>query len=346
MPWFNDLLSRVAGEQAEDLLFADGLNLHSEPVTAQAADTLIPNECYVELYIESLRIEKARTFATRFHGVVYSFVTISRQGESTPVIAAVTKPAKLADLDATSMGKVITVSHKMMGPIAWRGGDFAIELGLFSVKSGNLMTPIINFVTKVSDTAGVSFVGAAKPFLPLITEGMDLIAGQTADVRLEVGVDTVMQVNKPKFCAIVAAPRDALDTRTLSIDPMDRKLLSKGQPVQYGYCVFSIRGTDRKADYGDIPELHSSFAALREGIITGKQETTREALAVFRRTAFVSPDLIPSDAARLVESAEKMVSDALAPSSSERFAGQESGTTAPVSPPAELKDLPLYERES
>jgi hypothetical protein len=61
----------------------------------------------------------------------------------------------------------------------WRGGNLNVELGLFAVKSGNLLTPIVDFLSEISNAAGISFIGQAKPFLPLISKGMDLIAGQT-----------------------------------------------------------------------------------------------------------------------------------------------------------------------
>jgi hypothetical protein len=54
-----------------------------------------------------------------------------------------------------------------------------LELGLFSVKKGNLLSPLLNYVARVSDIGGVSFIGQIKPFLRLITEGMDAIAGRT-----------------------------------------------------------------------------------------------------------------------------------------------------------------------
>ena len=101
-----------------------------------------------------------------------------------------------------------------MGAVPWRGGDLGLELGLFSVKSGNILTPIVNFVSKVSEVAGISFVGAVKPFLPLITEGMDLIAGQPNDVKLEVGVDTNLALSHPMACAIIAAKQGSFDTES------------------------------------------------------------------------------------------------------------------------------------
>jgi hypothetical protein len=341
--WFRQLIKRAKKERSEDLLFVDGLKLDETqgPVAEPATLSIDPDESYIELYVESLRIEKARAFATRFHGVVYLFARLSRLGEDTLSVASVTKPANIAELDAGSLNKVITISRKMLGPVPWRGGELAIELGLFAVKSGNLLSPMVDFVAKISDTAGVGFLGAAKPFIPLITQGMDLIAGQASDAKLAVGVDTALSIVRPIMCAIIAAPRGSFDRESLRVDPSDKKLLFKGTPLQAGYCVFSIRATDRKSDFGAIPELRESFAALRKAALEGESAPAREALAAFKRAVFLSPDLISRDAARLVGFAERIVAEALTPPQI-KFAGPRTAERTPPSPPAELSDIPLY----
>jgi hypothetical protein len=337
MGWLGRLLSSVSTEVSEDLTFVDSL----AGADSRVSVPLVADKCYLELYVDSLRIEKARAFATRFHGVVYCYVTLARFAESNSVIAAVTKPTRLADLDSGSVGKVITLSRKMMGAVPWRGGSLAVELGLFSVKSGNLLSPTINFVTRISDLAGISFVDAAKPFVPLLTEGMDLIAGQTSDVRLEVGVDTDLEVRGPLTCAIIAAPRGSVDRSALSLDPVDRKLLYHGEPMQAGYCIFSIRATDRKADFGEIPALKEAFAAFQKSVLGGRAGVAREALASFRRAVVLSPDLISADAERLVRRAEEMMARAFAPTGMV-FGGAEAAPTAVHPLPMTLSDLDLY----
>ena len=138
--------------------------------------------------MESLRLEKARRFATTFHGVIYSFASLARQGTNEAKLASVTKPQNLATLDANNLDRVITVSKRIMGAMPWRGDPFGVELGLFSVKSGNLLTPLINFVTKISDKAGISVVTKLDPFTAFITEGLDMIAGQTNDTEIELAI--------------------------------------------------------------------------------------------------------------------------------------------------------------
>lgn len=273
---------------------------------------IVADECYVELYLESMRLKEARRFATRFQGVAYSFVSLAREGDENAQLTAVSKPDKLAELDKNSLDKVITVSKQMMGPTAYRGGPFSLEFGLFSIKAGNLLTPIIDFITKVSSTAGITSVDAVKPFVPLITQGMDMIAGQTNDTALEVGVDTDMNLTKSCVSAIIAKPEGSVDPKKLSLAE-DFRLMLNGNPLDCGYAVFSIRYSKQKSDFGAIPDLKQKYAALQTAILAGKMKDAEDALTVFRLAAIASPDLITSDAHRLIDLATKKYKDAFTP---------------------------------
>jgi hypothetical protein len=307
MGWFGRLYEKVKGAPPTDMTLV--LSVAAPGFPYSGAPIKI-DECYIELYVESLRLTQARRFATTFNGVVYTFVSISREGDVQAQLAAVSKPQKLTQLDGKSLDKVITVSKQMMGAVPWRGGALSLELGLFSVKTGNLLTPVLDYVTKVSSAAGASFVGAVKPFLPLITEGMDLIAGQTAETAIEVGIDTDINISASGVHAIIDAPKNKINVSKLSLDPTDHKLLLDGQPLQYGYCVFSIRRVDQKADYGEIPELKERYAAFQKAIRDNKINEAKDALTAFRLAAIASPDLISSDAQRLVDKAQQKLNAA------------------------------------
>jgi len=243
---------------------------------------------------------------------VYSFVSLAREGEAKASLSAISKPEKLTELDKDSLDRVITVSKQMMAPAAYRGGPISLEFGLFSVKSGNLLTPIVDYITRVSSTAGISYVGAIKPFLPLLTEGMDLIAGQREDTALEVGIDMDIELSTGCVAAIIALPKDSIDTSRLSLDS-DRRLLLDGKSLDCGYAVFSLRSTLQKHDYGEIPELRNRFAALVAAINNAKRKDALDALAAFRLATVASPDLVSADAKALYKKAKSKYDDAFPP---------------------------------
>lgn len=296
MGWLGDLIGGIAGAAPTEWTLVEAL---PDPGLGIAGKAVVPDECYLEIYVESLRLEKARRFATSFHGVVYSFASLARHGSDRAELAAVTKPENLAALDAGNLDRVITVSKRVMGAMPWRGNPLGLQLGLFSVKSGNLLSPLLDYVVRISDHAGISVVARLDPFLPLITEGLDMIAGQTGDTEIELAVDTDTALSESRLCALVARPKGSLDPARLTLDPADRKLLLDGQPLEAAYCVFSIRHSERNPDWGTIPPLQQAYADFNRAILSGRRQEAEEALAGFNRQLIVSPDLISADKARL-----------------------------------------------
>jgi hypothetical protein len=127
-----------------------------------------------------------------------------------------------------------------------------------------------------------------------------------------VGVDTDIDLTKSCVSAIIALPKGSVRPSSLSLDT-DRTLLQDGKPLTCGYAVFSLRRSLEKVDYGEIPELKSLYAGILAAIRSGKEKDTRDALTAFRLAAIASPDLIPSDAQKLVEKVRRKVSAAFPP---------------------------------
>jgi len=307
MGWLNSLVQKIAGAAPTDWTLVDNL---PDPGLNIAGKSVVPDRCYVEVYVESMRLEKARSFATTFNAVVYSFVSLARNGMNRVELASVTKANHLAELDSTHLDRVITVSKRIVKAIPWRGDPFGLELGLFSVKSGNLLTQLINFTVKLSDKVGISSAAKASPFGSLITEGLDMIAGQTQDTKLELAIDTDLALNQSCLVALIAKPKSSFDASKLSIDGRDRKLLYQNEPLESAYCVFSIRCTDRNAEWGAIPALQEAYAEFVQGILSGKHQEAEEALTAFHRQLIVSPDLISADKQTLWASAQADLQEA------------------------------------
>jgi hypothetical protein len=122
------------------------------------------------------------------------------------------------ELDAKAINNVIVASKQLTAPTAYRGGPISLELGLFSVKTGNVVGSLLDYVSRVSSVAGISSLGAAAPFLPLITEGMDLLAGQARDTVLEVGLDTDFTPERGCIAAIIDCPKGTLQSDKLAVD--------------------------------------------------------------------------------------------------------------------------------
>jgi hypothetical protein len=336
MEWLTRLLGKVASEDMVDMIVLNSGDFGPK------GNPIAVDECYVELFVNSLRLEKARRFGTKFHGVVYTYPSFAYEGGASATLPAISKPKNLEAVDPEGMGNVITLNRKMMGSVPWRGGTFALELGLFSVKGGNLLSSVLDYLVDLSSTAGASFVGAAKPFVPLVSKGMDMLAGQTSEVALEVGIDTSVPMEREGTYAIIAKPKSSsIDISRITLDPSDQKLLYNGKPLIAAYCVYSIKRVDQKADFGEIPELKDAWTKMREAIRTYNRQDAEGKFTAFRLAALTSPDLTRKDADGLVARAQQTLEAAFPTTLAGDTRGEMETSPEPLAWES-LSDVPLY----
>ncbi|MEO8576210.1 MAG: hypothetical protein ABI556_05910, partial [Gemmatimonadales bacterium] len=219
-------------------------------------------------------------------------------------------------------------------PVAWRGGNLDLEMGLFSVKSSDLAEPFIGLITDIASTAGVSFVAAAAPFVPAIKKGMELLAGKIGDGSLEIGISTTLSPPTTGTFAVIGIGKTSIDMTRLSVDPSDYRLLLDKQPVEGApYLVFRLSKSEQRPDFGSIPELADAYTDLNAKVRAGIEAPARDALKFFTRVVLTSPDLIQPDADKMIEKATAIVDKV--------FAGGPTGGKTNVVP-SRLADIGLY----
>lgn len=333
MGWIKNLVDTVKGRQATDWTFVEGIAVPGNPAARQP---IVQDQCYVELYVDSLKLGRTRKFATTFNGVVYAFAQTARQGDVPSKLSAVTQPQEITNIGKTDLNNVITFRKRMFKVIPWRGDPLDLELGLFSVRTGNIASEIADYVVRLSNTIAPGITSTFDPLLPLVTEGLDMMAGQTDDVELELAVDTSLQLQVCKHYALIRIPRQEIDPSKLSVADGGR-LLHDGRDVDASYCLFSIRPRRDNPEWGNIEDLRKRFDELKAAILSGRQNDAEEAMAGFRRAVIVCPDLIMEDKKRIITLAKEQMELA--------FAGGAIAATRGSLPPLagmSLGDLPLY----
>ena len=287
MGWLGGFLKRVGGAAPEEMVFAPSV---AAPALPGIGEPIVADECYVELFVESLRLTEARRFASRFNGVVYSFVTLAREGEANAQLAAVSKPDKLTEIDDTSLDKVITVSKQMMAAVPWRGG--ALE-------------PRDRSLLGQDRKPAVADPGLRHPCL---------VGGRHQLCRRSEAVSPAHHRRhgpdhrparghggrgRPRHRPRAPPERGAGNRRRAEGQRRRGEALARRRPPaaprwsssrSAATACSPFDGRQQKADFGEIPELKEKYATLQAAIRANKAADARDAMTAFRLATIASPD--------------------------------------------------------
>jgi hypothetical protein len=308
MGWFKDLIGNVARAETVDFVLTPPLTVNGQApgLAALEADTT-----YLQVDIKALRLPFKREGVTRYHGLVHVFADLPGRNGQTVQFANATTPSKLAGLDPKHVSNVLTINKRVVGPTPWSGGDLMLQIGLFSVVEQDLAGPFLSTITALSDKVGVAFAATAKPFIDIIGAGVQALTAKEGSVKLEVGLDLSVSPPVTGYYALVATAKDKLNGAQFDLDPNDFRLKVNGQPyVDKPYLVFGVSAVTQQERWGEIEDLRTAYQAVRDAIVANDQDKATEAFVVFRRLARISLELIDSDAERLIEKVEALLTKA------------------------------------
>lgn len=300
-------------EKAEDWLFAQ-LDPQQIPQGAPPA-SISANAAYLGVFLKSMRITYVRKGLSKFYGTVHSFISLPHRSSSERAqFHVLTTPAKLKDIDASSIDRVIQMNLRLLGPIPYRGGDLEIEIGLFSIKSADLAEPFLSVLEQLSDAAGVAYIKTAMPFIQPLKNGVALLTGSDRDT-LEIGMARIFTQPKTGYYVVMGAPKTKVNIKELHVDPNDFRLVDQqNQPISdFPYMVLEIQSSSTRDDWHQIPELNAAYKQLIADVRSGDYEKTKQSLVIFKRIASTCDDLLQTDATRLAKLVEEEVQTAMPP---------------------------------
>lgn len=336
MSWLSDLIHHVTTTSSVDFVREGPLGLGSQP---PVSTPISPADSYVSVRVASLRLPNTRDKVfNKIYGLVHAFADLSSSAGTNVQFAAATMPNKLAGVDPINLQNVLTIDKIVVGPTPWNGGSLNLQIGLFSVVSENLAGPFLDTMTKLTETVGVSFAAAAKPYVDTLKFGVQALTRAAGSVKLEIGLDEAFTPPATGYFAIVAEAVGKLAGRKLSLDAADKKLLVDGAHyTEKPYLIFSIESGAQRDNWGEIPELKTAYAEISDDVRKNDQTKAREAFQTFRRLALFSPDLTRADAKRLVAAVDADLSNVFA------AAGTAGGGVTKFAP--ELRGVDLYNRK-
>jgi hypothetical protein len=332
---FVDWLKRTMREKAQDFIIAPLDERHGAP----RREPVEIDGVYVTLSVKAARIVDVRRWTSKFHGCINSRANFLHEAQGNVEHQTVLAPPELKELDPAHLDRIVSIDKVLLGPFPYRG-QLGLTIALFSVKSADLAGPYLDLLTTLADTAGVSFLAAAKPYIDPLRKGADLLFGTADASQLEIGFDRDFTALEAGYYLAMRAPKDAVALDTLRIDANDYRLLDqRGLPFgTYPYFILAVETGSRRADWMLIPDLKATWDAMKQAFVAAHYNDAGNLLGQFERECRVSPDLVPPDVQRLVKKARDAFGSQQAGTGT--FAGQERGGR-PVGFP-EFHDLDLY----
>lgn len=302
--WFRRVWEAVKGARqaaGQDFVWE---RLAAPAGVAEAARELSKDEEYVSIKVHSSRIVNVRKWTGKFYGAVHARSHYLHEGRGSVEYQTVLSPKLMKELDPDHLERVITVDKPILGPVPYIG-SLSVELGLFSVKGGDLAGPYIDLLTSLAETSGVGFFSTSLPFVDPLRKGMELLFGNNNQAELEIGLDKDWDRVETGTWLVIRVPKGTPLLKNLRLDPNDFGLINENGEAyrDQPYIVFAIEGSDRRDDWMNIPDLKNTWDAIGTAAKEGEQNKAEKLFGQFELIARWSPDLIPKDAQRLVDKA-------------------------------------------
>jgi hypothetical protein len=329
-----DWLKGEMREKAQDYIIAPLGERHGAPRRAPVEI----DSAYVSLSVKAARIVDIRRWTSKFHGCINSRATFLHEAQGNVEHQTVLAPPELKELDPAHLDRIVSIDKVLLGPFPYRG-QLGLTIALFSVKSADLAGPYLDLLTSLADTAGVSFLAAAKAYIEPLRKGADLLFGSANASQLEIGFDRDFTALEAGYYLAMRAPKDSVQLDTLRIDPNDYRLLDQqGRPFgSYPYFVLAVETGQRRADWMLIPDLKTTWDEMKKAFVAAQYNDAGNLLGQFERECRVSPDLVPADVQRLVKKARDTFGSQQAGSFGAGRGAREEGIGFP-----EFGDLDLY----
>ena len=319
MSWFSEALTvfrKAKSDAGETFVFQQ---LGAANGVAPPSREIIKDEEYVTITVKTSRISDIRRWTDKFYAAVHARGHYLHDDRGEVEVPTVLVPSLMKDLDPTNLDRVISVDRPVLGPVPYVGG-LQLELGLFSVKGGDLAGPYIDLLTSVAQASGTGFIQQAVPFVAPLQLGLNLLFGNSKQAELEIGIEIGWSDAKTGTWVLMRAPAEHTSLTDLRLHPENFHLQdASGRPYRYRegdrdvappYVVLSIDASKRRDDWMLIPELKDAWAAMKSAAAgEGAQDKLPGLLQRFNVACRWSPDLVPADVKRLQEKARDRVNE-------------------------------------
>jgi len=263
--------------------------------------------------LQQLRIVNVRVGFSRFYGAVEFYGRLPNLSGKSAEFASVTSPSKLRDINKKDLGNFVFSNQRLLGPVPYIGGDLEIEIGLFTIKSQDLLMPYLELLGELSNAAGLAFFSVATPYISAIKKGAAALMHPEGSSSLQIGVSVTFNPPQAGTYFAVRVSSAEYDVTKFGVDDNGYLLDEQGHRFTgVPYLIFSVDQSAVRDDWYQIPAISAAYNQLIDAI--RKQKAFKEVdsyLGHFRRVVLTDPDILSGHGPQIVDWAEAKVATAL-----------------------------------
>ncbi len=257
-------------------------------------------EEYVMITLKRAYIVKSMRFGSDFHSSVHAHVKWTNEERGDTEFRTVIAPDVFKEVDQRAARRLMQGDRRILWYVPVTG-PLELDLGLFAVQGGNFTWSYVKLLSKMSEAAGVSFVGQVAPYVDLLREGSDMLFGTEGDNELLVGYANEDMEMSTGWTLVMQRPVAEMDLAKLRIESDYAVREGKKPLIEWPYFLVEIATSQQHRELGGIPELREAWGELNKAYLERGALAARSELERYQRLCRVSPDLTPADGKRRAE---------------------------------------------
>jgi hypothetical protein len=292
--------------------------LPARQVVNGGRDALIEDDqAYFVIRLKQMYLYYSRKLWRAYHPMLYCYVQHGKREEQ-----AIAGPGQLKDMTDSDLSRVLLLNHRLVGPIAFKGEDVVLQVGLYSVPGEDIAKTLVSSLSTIAGLIGPG-VAPALEIANVVKAGVENIAG-LASTRLQLGVeDTFFQNNKLRegYYVGISAPAAEVNLNQLWLADDQLKqgaIESISQPYQsHDYMIIEIEKLNNRKDWPSFPEIaefkQQFAAALGDANLTTDEKRQRisQLWPSFTNSLNESPHLVKPDREQIALSVSTDLKDRL-----------------------------------
>ena len=277
-----------------------------------SANEIIPQKRYVSIMLRRLRIADARVGFSRFYGAVEFYGSLPHMSGVPAEFASVTSPGKLRDVHREDLRNFVLANQRLLGPVPYVGGDLEIEIGLFTIKSQDLLMPYLELLNILSSAAGLAFSSVAAPYIYAIKSGVAALIRPEGSSSLEIGASVTFNPAEEGTYFAARLSSDDQDLSKFRLDSSYYLLDQKGcRLTSVPYLILSVTQSAVRDDWHQIPAISAAYNGLVSSV--REQKSYKEIGSYFehfRRIVLTDPDILNGHGSQIIAWVEANLSAA------------------------------------